>query len=89
MVWQIDFKPTAIEDFNGLDKAVKVRIDNFINNRLINHPNPYAISKPLVGKFQGLRRFRVGDYRLIAEINDNEKLITIHDIGPRGEIYDE
>ncbi|MCX8506244.1 MAG: type II toxin-antitoxin system RelE/ParE family toxin [Alphaproteobacteria bacterium] len=87
MAWQINVEDTAIFDLAKLDRVTQTRIDAFINKKLPDHPNIYAISEPMKGKFQGKRRFRVGDYRILAEIDDESKTITIYQIGHRSHIY--
>ena len=42
---------------------------------------------PLHGKYSGLFKLKVGDWRVIYEVNHNEKVITIHKAGHRREIY--
>ena len=49
--------------------------------------NPRATGKALQGEFSGLWRYRVGDYRLICEIRENELVILVLEIGHRKNIY--
>ena len=45
------------------------------------------IHLPLHGKYSGLFKLRVGDWRIVYEVKHNEKIITVHKIGHRKEIY--
>ncbi|MBC1353866.1 type II toxin-antitoxin system RelE/ParE family toxin [Listeria innocua] len=55
---------------------------------LYGSDNPRHHGKSLVGNRVGQWRYRVGDYRLIAEIQDNEVIVLILNIGHRRDIYD-
>jgi mRNA interferase RelE/StbE len=50
-------------------------------------PNPRLSGKALQGDLKGLWRYRVGNYRLIAQIKDNELIILVIEIGHRKEVY--
>ena len=49
--------------------------------------NPHRLGKPLVGRLEGLRSARRGDYRIIFEIIDDEQLIIIHKVQHRRDAY--
>ncbi len=62
-------------------------IKNWIENNLINASDPRPHGKPLKGNLQGIWRYRVGDYRLFAEIKDDQFIIEMLEFGHRREIY--
>ena len=64
-----------------------VMIYNYIGNNLEGCNNPRTIGKALEGEKQGLWRYRVGDYRLIAVIQDDIVTISIIKIGNRKNVY--
>ena len=85
MVYKITFRPETEKDFKKLDKQIALRIIHKIkwlsqNFQLIT---PMQLQKELHGKY----KLRVGDYRVIYSINENEKRITIHMVGHRRDIY--
>ena len=86
-VWTIEIGNLAEKQLSELDQTIRLRLIKYMMERISYHPNPFAISDPMKGKFQGKRRFRVGDYRLLAEIDDELKIITIYQIGHRSHIY--
>ncbi|WP_441294408.1 type II toxin-antitoxin system RelE family toxin [Clostridium sp. N3C] len=59
---------------------------NWIAKNLENTTDPRVLGRSLKGKFKEYWRYRVGDYRIIAEINDEVRILIIG-IGHRGEIY--
>jgi mRNA interferase RelE/StbE len=87
-MWQVIFEKKAEKQFNALDSQVKKRIAKLIDERLITANDPRELGKPLVGKSFGNHiRFRVGDYRLICDIQDQEITVLVLRIGHRKEVY--
>lgn len=80
------FADTAKKKFLKLDKTVQLQIQNFIF-RLQDLQDPRSTGKALKGSLSGLWRYRVGDYRLICDIEDQKILITVLRVGHRSEIY--
>ena len=70
-----------------MDKPVARNIIAWIENNLENCENPRLHGKPLVGNRKGDWRYRVGDYRIIADIQDDRILILVLDIEHRSKVY--
>jgi len=86
MTWKIDFDRQAFKALSKLDSVVKKRIVQFLENlELVN--NPRQQGKALTGKFKGLWRYRVGDYRLICNIEDEKIIILVLGIAHRKQVY--
>lgn len=69
----------------SLDKDTAQRILNRIRWHVQNFDKTQPI--PLKGNLSGLCKLRAGDWRIIYEVNSNEKIITVHKIGHRKDIY--
>jgi mRNA interferase RelE/StbE len=84
-MYKVELLLPAISDLRRLDKLVAQRIVNKLRWLAEN----FESIKPeaLVGPLKGLSKLRVGDYRVIYEADRENRLITIHVIGHRGEIY--
>lgn len=82
MVYKIRYKKSVAKDLKSIDKGEKERILNKIEHTLSNKPNQYPLLK---GRFSGLRKLRIGNYRVIFSLLDDE--IWILRIGHRSEIY--
>ena len=82
-------KTTASFDknFKKLDKSVQLIIAKWIKNHLMNCDNPRAFGKGLTANLSGYWRYRIGDYRLLAEILDDEMIIIAIDINHRSKVY--
>lgn len=82
------FADKARKEFLKLDKPIQKQIQTFIV-KLQGLKDPRSSGKGLVGNLSGRWRYRVGDYRLVCEIDDDKILITILKIGHRNNVYDD
>ena len=70
-----------------MDSSTSNLIRTWIEKNLMNTENPRIKGKALTGDLKGLWHYRVGDYRILAEIQDAKIVILILDIGHRSKIY--
>lgn len=87
MAWRIEITRTATKQITKLDRDAQMSIQHFLRERLMTADNPCQWGKPLHGEKRGLWRYRVGDYRLIRDIQDERITILILELGHRKEIY--
>lgn len=87
MQYKVDYAKSAIKNLKSLDKPVRNMILNWIEKNLIDCTNPRQHGKALVGNHSGKWRYRVGDYRIIADILDDKIVILVLNVGHRREIY--
>ena len=88
MAWTIELTDTAQRQLEKLDRAVGNRIAKFLRERLAKLENPRSIGDALKGERWGtLWKYRVGDYRLIASIEDQRLIIVVITIGHRRQVY--
>ena len=83
---KVVFAEKAKKEFLKLDKTVQKQIQTFIQ-KLQDMEDPRSTGKGLVGNLAGLWRYRVGDYRLVCEIDDGTIVITVIRIAHRKEVY--
>ncbi len=74
--------------FKKLDKQTQRIIKAWIDKNLMNCENPRIHGKALVANKAGQWRYRVGDYRILAEIQDYQLVLVLIDIGHRSKIYE-
>lgn len=72
---------------NKLDTHISLRITDWIRKNLEGCENPRQFGKALTGNHYGEWRYRVGDYRIIAEIHDDRIIILVTSVGHRREVY--
>ncbi len=82
----VEYLDTVVDDLKSISKADKQRIRRAIETKLAS--NPIEFGKPLQYSLKGLRRLRVGDYRLIFQIKPEQKIVLVVKIGHRREIYE-
>lgn len=87
MAWRIELTETANQQLAKLDKVEARRITKFLRERLAATDNPRNTGKALSGPLGGLWRYRVGDYRLICDIQDGVLCVLVLRIGNRREAY--
>ncbi|MGD0293203.1 MAG: type II toxin-antitoxin system RelE/ParE family toxin [Terracidiphilus sp.] len=88
MEWSIKLDPRAKRELEGLDPQVARRIYRFLFERVALLNNPRSIGEALKGtEFGDLWKYRVGDYRIIASIEDKLVRILVVRIGNRREVY--
>ncbi len=86
MRWQIKFEKSARYSLEKLDKPIRKQIENYLD-KLSQLDNPRQRGKGLTGSRSGQWRYRVGDYRVICEIQDNILVVLVLEIGHRSNIY--
>jgi mRNA interferase RelE/StbE len=88
LVWLIKFDDAAIRELAKLDKQIARRITAFLRERVAVLDDPRSIGEALKGsKLGDLWKYRVGDYRIISNIEDGALRIVIVKIGNRREVY--
>jgi mRNA interferase RelE/StbE len=87
LAWTVKYTDTAKQQLKKLDKPIAKRIIDFMDERIANRENPYNTGKALTGPFGGLWRYRIGDYRVICDIQENVLCVLVVEIGNRGKIY--
>ncbi|MHB1647024.1 MAG: type II toxin-antitoxin system RelE family toxin [bacterium] len=87
MIWQIKFSETAVKQLKKIDKNTSKRIIDFFRVRIAKTDNPRNIGKALTGPLGNFWRYRVGDYRIICDIQDNNFVILILKVANRNEVY--
>ena len=86
--YKVEYTPKAIKQLSKLDKHSRKLIYAWIDKNLQNCHNPRLRGKGLTANRSGEWRYRVGDYRIIADIQDDKIIILVLEIGHRREIYD-
>ena len=88
MAWTIDYTETARKQLRKLDKQMARRILDFMDERIAGQEDPRGTGKALTGPMLGAYwRYRVGDYRIICDIQDGALCVLVIEIGNRREVY--
>ena len=87
MVYKLEFSKRFDRQFSKLDKSTQRYIFNWLIKHFDNVENPRYSGKSLTGNKQGLWRYRIGNYRVIADISDTNCVIIAVEVGHRKFIY--
>ncbi|MHB8218566.1 MAG: type II toxin-antitoxin system RelE family toxin [Candidatus Sulfotelmatobacter sp.] len=87
MAWRIEITRTAEKQITKLDRGAQKSIQQFLRERLRSATDPRQWGKALQGEKRGLWRYRVGDYRLICDIQDERITILVLELGHRKDVY--
>lgn len=87
MIYEIRTTDKFDKSFKKLDRQVQRIIKIWIDKNLMNCNDPRVHGKALTANRSGQWRYRVGDYRILAEIQDNRLVLILIDVGHRKDIY--
>ena len=87
MAWTIEFLPEAVKELKKLDRSVARRIITTLEERITTLDNPRTLGSALTGDHAGYWRWRIGDYRVVARIEDDRVVIIVVRVAHRREVY--
>ena len=87
MTYQVEVTTRFEREFKKLDRYTQRMIKSWIDKNLVNCADPRQHGKALTANRSGQWRYRIGDYRLICQIQDQELIIVALSVGHRREIY--
>jgi mRNA interferase RelE/StbE len=85
--WRVEFDVAAAKELKTFGSAEQRRILKYLRERIAVEDDPRRLGTALTGDFAGLWRYRIGDYRLIAVIEDERHTVLVLRAGHRREIY--
>ena len=88
LAWRVEFEDAALKELTKLDKPVARRILAFLRERVSQLDDPRSVGEALKGSKLGeFWKYRVGDYRIVAHIEDGALRILVLKVGNRREVY--
>ncbi len=87
-MWRVEYSERAVKELKKLDKYTAKLILAWIEKNLEGCADPRVHGKGLTANRSGQWRYRIGDYRLLAEIQDNKLVILALSVGHRREVYE-
>ncbi len=85
MAWTIEYVEPAKRAMKRLDRQTAKRIATYMDTRVAN--NPRQLGEAMTGNRGGLWRYRIGDYRVVCDIQDDKVRVLVLEVGHRREIY--
>lgn len=88
LVWHIEFDPDALKELRRLDKPIQIRLVGFLRQRVGPLADPRSIGEALSGaKLGSYWKYRVGDWRIVCDIQDQRIIVRVLRIGHRRDVY--
>jgi len=86
--WRVEFDRNAARDLRKLGAPAQQRILRYLRDRIATADDPRRFGHALTQDLKGLWRYRVGDYRIVASIEDDRFIVLVVTIGHQREVYD-
>ena len=87
MTYHVEFSKSALKELKKMDRGTAAMILGWVRKNLEGCENPRLHGKGLAANRSGQWRYRIGDYRVLAEIQDEKITILVLTVGHRREIY--
>ena len=87
MAWTVEIGDVAERQLRKLDRQVQKRILDWLDDRIEGCKNPRHFGEPLKGDKAGFWRYRIGDYRVLCDIQNKHVLVLVLTIGHRRQVY--
>lgn len=88
MAWQVEFDPEALKELKKLDRPIQERLLAFLRDRLSPLEDPRSLGEALSGaKVGNYWKYRVGDWRIVCDIQDQRIVVRVLRVGNRREVY--
>ena len=87
MTWTIEYTETARTQLRKLDKQMARRLVDYMNERIARLEDPRSQGMALTGPMGGLWRYRVGDCRVICDVQDGALRVLVVRVGRCDTVY--
>lgn len=88
MRYRVEYSKASQKQIKKLDHYTRVMLMNWINHNLVECEDPERQGKPLKGKLKNQWRYRVGNYRILCDIEDDRLVILVIHVRHRRDIYE-
>jgi len=86
-VWRVEFHRAAVRDLRKLGADAESRVLRYLRERIASSEDPRRFGHALTGDRKGLWRYRIGDYRIVADIDGGRFVVLVVTVGHRREVY--
>jgi len=87
LAWTIRFETEALRQIKKLDRQWQKRVLDYLMHEVAPLANPRSKGHELTGDLAGIWRYRVGDYRVLCDIEETELIILVIEVGHRSSVY--
>jgi len=87
LTWTVEWDDRARRELRRLDRPVQKAILKYFRERIATDENPRRFGKTLSHELQGLWRYRVGDHRMVCQIEDDHLMVLVVRVAHRSSVY--
>jgi mRNA interferase RelE/StbE len=87
LTWSVEWDDRARRELRQLDRQVQRTILRYFSERIATDDDPRRFGKPLRHELQGLWRYRIGDYRAICQIENDQLVVLVLAVNHRRQVY--
>lgn len=87
MTWTVEFDDAAAKELRKLDRQTQREILNYFRQRIATEEDPRRFGKALSKDLAGLWRYRVRNYRMICNIEDDKLIVLVVRVSHRKDVY--
>lgn len=87
-VWRVEFDKSASRDLRKLGHDTRRLILTYLRTRIAKADDPRRFGRSLTADHKGLWRYRVGEYRIVAKIENDRLIVLVVAVGHRREVYE-
>ncbi|VAW54955.1 RelE/StbE replicon stabilization toxin [hydrothermal vent metagenome] len=87
MTWIVEWDEAAVKELRKLDKQIQREILLYFRERIATDDDPKRLGKGLSHDKAGLWRYRLRDYRMICNIEDDRLIVLVLRVGHRKKVY--
>ena len=88
LIWTVEFDDAAAKELRKLDRQAQQVILRYFRERIATDEDPRRFGKPLSRELAGLWRYRINNYRMICNIEDNKLTVLVLSVGHRKNVYE-
>ena len=85
--WSVRFDPRALKELRALGSSDQKRVLRFLNKRVAGSAKLRQSGKALTGELAGIWRYRVGDVRILVQLQFDVLVVLVVEVGNRREVY--
>ncbi len=87
MTWKVEFEKEALKELKKLDQQQAKQILKYLFERITGNEDPQRFGEALKHNLSGLWKYRIGDYRVICNIESQTMIVLVVRIGHRKGVY--
>ncbi len=86
-MWKIEYSEKAARELLKIDRQAAKRVKKYLDERIATDEDPRRFGEGLTENLAGLWKYRIGDFRVIAEIQEHRIVVLVVRIGHRSKVY--